>query len=137
MLKDWYQYTAEVDGNHHKDIGKQKQPHGQYTQTLKTTSGYFKQRKIGLPSTVNKQSPPIVTCNSFASFSKDLSVTIAVKITQNQALAVITPTHQEQAQQPNQHQLKEEEKNNNNNDGDLSVNSINKKKPTTKTTTTT
>ena len=74
--------------------------------------------QTGLPSTVNEQRPTFVTSNQFALFSEDLSVTTAGN-TRNQAPAVITPTHQEQAQQPNQHQLQEEEEDNNNN-GNLS-----------------
>ena len=70
----------------------------------------------GLPSTVNEPRPTIVTSNRFATFSKDLSVTTAGD-TQNQAPAVITPTHQEQTQQLNQDQLQQED--NNDDDGDL------------------
>ena len=54
--------------------------------------------QTGQPSTVNAARPMIVTINQFSTFSKDLSVTTAGD-TQNQAPAVITPTHQEQEQQ--------------------------------------
>ena len=70
--------------------------------------------QTGLLSVVNEQSTPIVTNNQFAPFSKELSVTSATNIAQNQAPAVIPPTSQEQKQQSDQQQQRDKNNNDNN-----------------------